>query len=316
MSLTVGVFTPEGIVLAADSRQSYTNVQGVSRIGSDSATKVFQVGDYVGVTVAGPAFLVDPKQPKLGPRSIGTFITDVLDQLTPKETVESIMNKLRAHLEEVYDYKAQLKQLEEQLTKQIEAQGGKEVKRKTAKYGEAIAVDYIDKDNKHIQGLAQIKPITLIVAGYDKKGDANELSGYTVYIPGPTKKVRQHGESNQYGASWTGQTDVIGRIVKGFDPRIEALDFIQGAFKNSGQEKINQQLNGLEYRINWGAMNLFDAVDFARLMIETTTAIQRYSDGIGIMPGDMPGVGGPIDIAIIKPQEGFKWHQKKVLSLS
>jgi hypothetical protein len=51
-------------------------------------------------------------------------------------------------------------------------------------------------------------------------------------------------------------------------------------------------------------------------MVETTTAIQRYSDGIEIMPGDMPGVGGPIDIAIIKPQGGFSWHQKKQIPLS
>jgi hypothetical protein len=32
---------PEGIVLAADSRQTYRNNVGASRIGSDSATKIF-----------------------------------------------------------------------------------------------------------------------------------------------------------------------------------------------------------------------------------------------------------------------------------
>jgi hypothetical protein len=55
----------------------------------------------------------------------------------------------------------------------------------------------------------------------------------------------------------------------------------------------------LEYNINWGAMTLRDAIDFASLMIETTSAIQRFSDGIRQAPGDMPGVGGPIDVAVI-----------------
>ena len=30
-------------------------------------------------------------------------------------------------------------------------------------------------------------------------------------------------------------------------------------------------------------------------------------------PGDMPGVGGPIDVAIITPEKGFTWVSKKNL---
>jgi len=57
MSLGINTTTPEGIVLAADSRQSYRNRKGMSRIGSDSASKVFKIGDKMGVIVAGLAFL-------------------------------------------------------------------------------------------------------------------------------------------------------------------------------------------------------------------------------------------------------------------
>ena len=60
-------------------------------------------------------------------------------------------------------------------------------------------------------------------------------------------------------------------------------------------------------------MTLQDGIDFSTLAIETTTAIQRFSDGIAADPGDMPGVGGPVDVAVITPDKGFVWVSKKNL---
>jgi hypothetical protein len=54
-------------------------------------------------------------------------------------------------------------------------------------------------------------------------------------------------------------------------------------------------------------------MDYSKLMIQTTSAIQRFSDGINADPGDMPGVGGPIDMAVITPDKGFVWINKKKL---
>ncbi len=62
-------------------------------------------------------------------------------------------------------------------------------------------------------------------------------------------------------------------------------------------------------------MTLQDAVDFCVLMIQTTSAIQRFSDGIIADPGDMPGVGGPVDAAVITPDKGFVWVARKKLSV-
>ena len=39
MSLGISTTTSEGIVLAADSRQSYRNQKGMSRVGSDFASE-------------------------------------------------------------------------------------------------------------------------------------------------------------------------------------------------------------------------------------------------------------------------------------
>ena len=105
----------------------------------------------------------------------------------------------------------------------------------------------------------------------------------------------------------------VSRIVLGYDGRIVNVPFVKDAIVTSGNDQISTQLQGLEYLIQWGTMTLQDAMDYCRLMIQTTSAIQRFSDGIRADPGDMPGVGGPIDIAVITPDKGFVWINKKKL---
>jgi hypothetical protein len=55
VTITVGVTSPDGLVLAAESRSTFTE-NGRHRIVSDSAQKVFQVGS-MGVATAGNAFI-------------------------------------------------------------------------------------------------------------------------------------------------------------------------------------------------------------------------------------------------------------------
>lgn len=62
-------------------------------------------------------------------------------------------------------------------------------------------------------------------------------------------------------------------------------------------------------------MNLQDSIDFSVLMIQTTSAIQRFSDGILMDPGDIAGIGGPVDVAVITPNKGFVWVTKKALNV-
>ena len=62
-------------------------------------------------------------------------------------------------------------------------------------------------------------------------------------------------------------------------------------------------------------MTLQDAIDFCTLMVQTTSAIQRFSDGIIANPGDMPGVGGPVDVAVITADQGFVWVSRKKLKI-
>lgn len=309
MSLAINVTTAEGQVLAADSRQSYRNQKGQARIGSDSASKVFKLSSRVGATATGPAFL--PEKDTL--KNVSKFIDDFkresdLESLTVEQTAKS----LHAFFDKKYPYKEQLEKIPEQLKKQLESQGG-EVVEITPKES-YVEFKFKDPSGAVRTGRSGPDQLSLIVAGYNKDGSHGT---YIVYVPGEIEEKRNSlDKKKEYGASWTGQIDVVARIVLGRDPRTIDFLMLRGFLNpNVGEKEVGEFFNGLQYAISWGTMTLQDAVDFASLMIETTSAIQRFSDGIAMEPGDIPGVGGPIDIAAITADKGFVWVSKKALNI-
>lgn len=306
MSLAISTTTPEGIILAAESRQSFRNGKGMARIGSDTASKVFQISPDVGVAVTGVAFL--PENEVL--KSIGYFIEQFKEQ-NYKElkvwNVEEAANQLSAFLEKRYDHKIPEKQIKEQVSLQIKQKGFRGLEFKPWN-GPVLEFTFLDKEGKLGSGAAAIDTITFIVAGFDKD---KKQKVFIVNVPGQVQSKRDGGvKGKEFGADWIGQTDVVSRIVLGFDPRIDNLPFVRENFQKNKDETIHQ-LRGLEYVIQWGTMTLQDGVDFSTLIIKTTEAMQRFSDGIAMNPGDMPGVGGEIDIALITAKDGFSWLKQK-----
>ncbi len=309
MSLGINATTTEGMVLAADSRQSYRNQKGMARIGSDSASKIFKLSSRVGAVVAGLAFLPENDVPK----NISNFIADFIETVDlEKLTVKAISTKLQSFFDKKYPYKQRLEILPQQIEIDLKAKGCEVISIEKKKFH----VEFKFKDPNGIarDGVAGIDQLQFVLAGYDKDGTH---SVYTIYIPGETPEAGRDSKvkGKEYGANWIGQINVISRIVLGFDGRIGSLPFIQKSAGDIGQDAVQQQLRSLEYVIQWGTMTLQDAIDFCKLAIETTTAIQRFSDGIQADPGDMPGVGGPIDMAVITPKKGFVWINKKNLKL-
>jgi hypothetical protein len=59
MTLSLACLTSSGIVLSTDSRQTYRNKANMTRIGTDSALKLFQITHAIGVVIAGKAFFPD-----------------------------------------------------------------------------------------------------------------------------------------------------------------------------------------------------------------------------------------------------------------
>jgi len=308
MSLAINTTTPEGMVLSTDSRQSYRNRKGMARIGSDNASKLFQLNKRIGVAVTGIAFLPEDGVPK----NISKFIEQFKRETdTEKLDVKEVAEKLQYLFNKKYNWQEQLKKLPEQIKANLTRQGAEILEIKEEKY--VVKFKFKDKNDKIGEGVGSIDRIDLLVAGYNKDG-SHEV--YICYIPGEIEQKRNSREKGkEYGASWIGQHDLVARIVLGWDGRIFNLKFIQDAIKNSNEEEIVKQLRQLEYSIQWGTMTLQDAIDFCTLMVQTTSAIQRFSDGITADPGDIPGVGGPVDVAVITPDKGFVWINKKKLKV-
>ena len=308
MSLAINAATPEGIILAADSRQSFRNRKGMARIGSDNASKLFQLNKRIGVAVTGLAFLPEDGIMK----NISKFIEQFRRETdTEKLDVKEVADKLYYLFNKKYNWQEQLDKLPDIIKKDLQRQNCEVIEIKKERY--LVKFRFKDPLGNIKDSIGGVDAINFLVAGYNKDG-SHEV--YICYIPGEVQKNRDSEEKGkEYGASWVGQIDVVSRIVLGFDGRIGNLKFVNEATQKIGQDEINKQLRNLEYVIQWGTMTLQDAIDFCILMIQTTSAIQRFSDGIAADPGDMPGVGGPVDVAVITPDKGFVWINKKKLNV-
>jgi 20S proteasome alpha/beta subunit len=280
----------------------------MARIGSDNASKLFQMNRRIGVAVTGLAFLPENDVAK----NISKFIDEFkLDSKIQSEEldVKDVTEKLYELFNDKYKWKEQLEQLKQNVKSDLTPKGCelKEFKEEN----NILKFRFKTPQGNIEESLVTLDIIEILVAGYNNDGSHQV---YSIRIPGEINLLRNSNQkNNEYGSSWLGQVDVVSRIVLGYDGRIVNVPFVKDAIVTSGNDQISTQLQGLEYLIQWGTMTLQDAMDYCRLMIQTTSAIQRFSDGIRADPGDMPGVGGPIDIAVITPDKGFVWINKKKL---
>ncbi len=301
MTLVISTLTSSGIVLTADSRQTYRNQVGAPRIGSDSATKLFKLTDSCGVAISGRAFLSEKDQPA---KDVGYSINKFAENEDLKDlSVKQIADNLNKYLSDIF-IASELGALKKQIEGEVKKNNGTELKIFVAD-GNMLPYSFKDKDGKIQLLTGFVESINMIVAGVDKD---NIGRAYSVFV---SKGVTVEKNTEQCGALWVGQTDVLARIVRGYAPEIGNLEFIKDVSKND--KSILDELNKLEYVIKWATITLQDAIDFCVLMTRTTESIQRFSDGTYLSPGGIPGVGGEIDIAIITPEKGFLWLKKKSL---
>lgn len=163
MTLAISTITSSGIVLTADSRQTYRNQAGAIRIGSDSATKLFKLTNSCGVAISGRAFLSENNQPV---KDVGFFInrfaeSEKLDGLKVKEIAE----KLNKNLGDIFVTK-EIDTLKKQIEQEIKKLGVTDLKF-LAIDGNLVPYSYKDKNAKMISLTGWIETINMIVAGVD-----------------------------------------------------------------------------------------------------------------------------------------------------
>ncbi len=129
---------------------------------------------------------------------------------------------------------------------------------------------------------------TIHVAGYKKEGRSSEPYVFTTHI-GRNERTRKNlnpQKKIQYGVAWSGEGDIIARLLLAPLPH-----------RDRPQETIPP------VPVMYQAMTPQDAVDFAIYLIRTTIETMRFQ-------ARPKSVGGPIDVLLITPEE-VKWIQKK-----
>jgi hypothetical protein len=129
------------------------------------------------------------------------------------------------------------------------------------------------------------------VAGYYKSAKVSVPHFYYCHVAKNVverKNIKDDG-SIAYGATWSGQIDIITSIISTIHYKDE-----------KGQDKIIKA----PYPIVWEAMNVQDAIDFAIYAIRTTIDTMRFQ-------ARPKNVGGPIDVLLLLPDEKPRWIQKK-----
>jgi len=302
MTLIISMLTSSGIVLTADSRQTYQNKVGMVRIGSDSAMKVLELTDKCGVGISGRAFLNEKGQP---PKDAGYFIEKFRkDSKLDKLSVKEIGEMLAKHLWENF-IKHDVEALKIRIESELQKSGAIDLVF-VPKDDHSVNYNFKDKDGVDQSNRLWVDSIHMIVAGIDGDGVGRS---YSISVP---KGITLDRDTLRCGAMWVGQGDVLSRIILGYAPETREIPFIKDAL-GKDPDGTNKELHKLEYIINWGTLTIQDAIDFCVLMTRTTENIQRFSDGTRFKPGGVTGVGGEIDIATIMPESGFSWLAKKGL---
>ena len=97
------------------------------------------------------------------------------------------------------------------------------------------------------------------------------------------------------------------RLLQGYDPKV--IELAEQALNLDALQKqaLAAGLNGLALQIPFAFLPLQDTVDLASLLIDTTIALQE-------MMVTQRGVGGPVDVAVITRQGGFRPIRRKKLA--
>lgn len=130
------------------------------------------------------------------------------------------------------------------------------------------------------------------ISGYKKEERVSTPHVYHCHIGKnlvERRNIKPDG-SLAYGATWSGQGDVLASIITPVIIKDE-----------KGKDKVIRA----PAPIIWDAMSLQDAIDFAVYAIRTTIDTMRFQ-------ARPKGVGGPIDVLLLTPEKA-DWVQRKEL---
>lgn len=251
MSLVVTTYVPEGIVMASDSRQSIT-IEGKTPDG-----KPLPRVDTVNSDNVYKTYLLSKKDRDGKPIfevGVGSFGQDLLGGISTASHIKKFVQK------ELTD--------EDDVTTIPEKLVG------------FFKKSFPDADTG------------FHVMGYKREGKVSVPCVYYCHVGknifDQRKNIKSDGKLT-YGATWSGQIDVLSGIL--------------GPTLMPGHK--GKAIAMRKPPIIWDALTLQDAIDFSIFAIRTTIDTIRFQ-------ARPKNVGGPIDVLVITP-DGARWIQRKEL---
>ncbi len=277
MSLGIAFKGPEGIVLAADSRVTLFAEREVLGSGQvhllpssfDNARKLLQFKSHSYVGAV-------------------TYGLGALGQDQPR-TAHSF-----------------LPEFDDELQEELKAQDKRRLS--TKQFAQKLSDFFLRQWEKaKMPNAAEYRgePMIFLVGGYDEGEPYGSVFDFV--IPNRPQPVEQN--SDTFGVIWGGQSEVVHRLLNGFDDRLpEAVEPYIDKGEMSLEELTVSLKQKLSQPIPYQFLSLQDSVDFSVFLIRSTIDLQRFQVGVR-------GVGGDIDVAIITRVNGFQSVRQKVVQV-
>ena len=106
MTLIISITTPNGIIMASDSRQTLKNPKQMTRISTNYANKLFAVNERIIVGTAGMAFFADETGVQ---RSVSTYVNNFCNtKYLNNMSVKDVATELHSYINSKYPWKKQI----------------------------------------------------------------------------------------------------------------------------------------------------------------------------------------------------------------
>ena len=146
-----------------------------------------------------------------------------------------------------------------------------------------------------------------MMIGYDKAG-----LGKLLQFEFPSNRTPQTTHDTTHtGLEWGGHTHVISRLLLGLNDSMREIPELK--LTPEQQKLYSGKIAGQEYYIPYQYFMLQDGIDLALSLVRITVEIERFSFGTNEAPGEVPGVGGAVDVLAVTPS-GVQWIKQKALS--
>jgi hypothetical protein len=144
---------------------------------------------------------------------------------------------------------------------------------------------------------------TLVLAGFNREavqGFEAEMYKITAF---------EDGEQNFFDLSesvsfWDGDFEAVTRLLLGRSPT-----YFEGIASHVDKGYLKTLDKSVQMNPPYYAMSLQEGIDFVDFLMQTQIQFQRFAS-------QPQSCGGPVDIAVITPEEGFQWVRRKTLRLS